>query len=129
MISAIHSITSTPAQRIGREMAYRATVTLNSVLDKDAKNAQKRFNNILSNGVSLKSKPKSNNFINGIKNGWNKVVDFSKKGWNKVVDFSKNVWNKITDFSKKAWNWTKEKCGKVKEFFTKKKGNIEQPAA
>ena len=112
MISAIHSITSTPAQRIGREMAYRATVTLNSVLDKDAKNAQK-----------------STNFINGIKNGWNQVVDFSKKGWNKVVDFSTNVWNKITDFSKKAWNWTKEKCGKVKEFFTKKKGNIEQPAA
>ncbi len=119
MISAIHSITSTPAQKIGKKMAYRASGTLNKVLDKGTTNAQEAFNEILSGAVSCKkSKVKVNKFINGVKNCWNKVVDFSK-----------NVWSKITDFSKKAWDWTKEKCGKVKEFFTKKKSNVEQVAA
>ena len=117
MISAIHSITSTPAQKLGKEMAYRATGTLNKVLDKGTKNAQEVFNEILSNGASKKSKAKGNKFINGIKNGWNKVVEFSKK-----------VWDKITDFSKKDWNWTKEKYGKVKEFFANKKIKTEPSA-
>lgn len=110
MISAIHSITSTPAQKLGKEMAYRATGTLNKVLDKGSKNAQEVFNEILSNGASQKSKAKSNKFINGIKDGWDKVKDFSK-----------NVWTKTKEFAKKSWEWVKEKFGKVKEFFAKHK--------
>lgn len=114
MITAINSLNkisqATRPQKIAREFAYRATGTLNNVIDNGTKKAEAVINEIIENASIKKPKAKSNKFINGIKNGWNKVKEFSK-----------NAWKKTKEFAVTAWEWTKEKFGKVKEFFTRKK--------
>ena len=101
MISAINSFNS----------INQTSFTGRKVVSKGAKKAQQAIGEIIENETKkAKSNPKLANIITNIKNGWNKVKDFSK-----------NVWNKTKEFAKKSWEWVKEKFEKVKEFFAERK--------
>lgn len=62
----------------------------------------------------IKSNTTFKKLFEGIKDKWNKVVDFSKKVWNKTVEIAKFIWGKTKDIANSTYE-------KIKPIFTKTK--------